>query len=149
MQENEAIRCMKLPLAEDWLLLPNVSVAEVIAFVEPKELNQDEASCLIGNIDWRGVSVPVLSFEKACLLTEKEDSIRDRIAIIYNPNGDEKKPYVGVKLIDIPRSFRAETDNLIEEEISPEQKQLIKFQLSFEEQRLFVPDLDALFDQLH
>jgi len=143
MNTEDVIRCMLLPLAEDWLLLPNVTVAEVIAFVEPKQVSED--GILLGHIDWRGVNVPVMSFEDVCGLAKKENSIRDRLAILYNPEGDTKKPYIGIKLTDIPKSFRAEANNLIEENISIERTDLIVKQLSNDERRLFIPDMDAIF----
>lgn len=143
---SEVIRCMLLPLAEDALLLPNVSVAEVIAYVEPT--NKIENNYVIGSIDWRGATVPIVSFENLCNLASKENSIRDRIAIIYNPDGDINKPYLGIKLVDIPKSFRAEADNLIEESITIEQEEYITNQLIGDEKRLFIPNLDAMFEQL-
>lgn len=144
--QNEVIRCMLLPLAEDALLLPNVSVAEVIAYVEPT--NKTENNYVIGSIDWRGATVPIVSFESLCDLVNKENSIRDRIAIIYNPEGDVNKPYLGIKLVDIPKSFRAETDHLIEEAITIEQQEFITNQLIDDEKRIFIPNLDAMFEQL-
>ena len=143
---DEIIRCMLLPLAEDYLLLPHVTVAEVIAYVEPDESSDENK--VIGAINWRGVSVPIISFEKVCDLAVKENSIRDRIAILYHPNGDEDKPYLGVKLIDIPKSFRAEVNGLVDEKVTIKQSDYIYNQLSNEGRRLFIPNLEYMFEQL-
>lgn len=146
MESSNVIRCMLLPLTNDWLLLPNVTVAEVIAYVEPKNLS--DAEPVIGNIDWRGVIVPVVSFENTCGLESRENSLRDRIAILYNPQGDEKKPYLGVKLTDIPKSFRAEENLLVEETISIQRTDLILNEISDEGRRVFIPNLEAMFQTL-
>ncbi len=146
MENEETIRCMLLPLAEDWLLLPNATVAEVIAFVEPNQ--ESDNDLLIGFIDWRGVTVPIMSFEEVCHLAIKENSIRDRLAIIYNPNGDEDNAYIGIKLTDIPRSFRAEKNNLVDETIDIEPSELVVSQLSDDNRRLFIPDLDVIFKKI-
>jgi len=146
MGSEEIIRCMLLPLADDWLLVPNVTVAEIIAFVEPKYSSEDDF--LLGYMDWRGVKVPIIYFENICDLTKKENSIRDRIAILYHPDGDTKKPYIGVKLTDIPRSFRAEVNNLQEETISISRDDLIVKQITDDNRRLFIPDLDKIFKHL-
>jgi len=145
MDKSESIRCMLLPLAEDWLLLPNVTVAEVISYVEPETKGSDDFN--LGKIDWRGVKVPILSFEKICDLEVAENTMRNRIAILYHPEGNEDKPYVGVKLKDIPKSFIADTENLVDEPISIEKADSVLNQLSNEGKRVFIPDLDKLFDQ--
>ena len=146
MDTEEIIRCMILPLADDWLLLPNVTVAEIIAFVEPKYPSDDDF--LLGYMDWRGVKVPIIYFEDVCDLTKKENSIRDRIAILYHPDGDTENSYVGIKLTDIPRSFRAEVNNLEEEPISIERSDLVVKQIQDDNRRFFIPNLDAIFKQL-
>ncbi len=146
MDSEEVIRCMLLPLADDWLLLPNVTVAEIIGFYEPTDQNKKDD--LLGYIDWRGVSVPIISFEKSCGLASKEDSIRDRIAILYHPEGDVNLPYLGVKLIDIPKSFRATLNGLVDEAISIERTGLISNQLRDDDKRIFIPNLDAMFGML-
>ncbi len=145
MDTEDIIRCMLLPLAQDWLLLPNAAVAEIIAFVEPTQCDSD---LLIGFIDWRGVSVPIMSFEEVCGLAIKESSIRDRIAILYNPDGDEKKSYLGIKLIDIPMSFRAEKDKLVDEEILIDRAEFVVSQLNDDNRRLFIPNLDTIFKEV-
>jgi len=147
MSKVENIRCMLLPLAQDRLLLPNVAVAEVIAYVEPSSTASGESETL-GEIDWRGVKVPILSFERLCQLDEAENSLRDRIAILYHPEGDENKPYLGVKLKDIPRSFLADANDLQDEVITINQAEYILNQLSHEGERVFIPNLDKLFNHL-
>lgn len=144
MQEHQIIRCMLLPLESGFLLLPNVSVAEVIAYVEPnKGTYQNEV--LMGSIDWRGIIVPILSFEKACGIKSGEKSSRDRVAIIYNPNGDKDKPYLGVKLKDIPRAFNATAETL-EHDLKNESLQLVKYQITHNDERVLIPDIDGLFE---
>ncbi len=146
MSKVENIRCMLLPLAQDWLLLPNVAVAEVIAYVESSSISSEYD--ILGEIDWRGVTVPILSFERLCKLDEQDNSIRDRIAILYHPDGDKQKPYLGVKLSDIPRSFLADVDSLVDEEITLNQKEYVLNQLTHDGDRIFIPNLDELFKSL-
>ncbi|MBL7003656.1 MAG: chemotaxis protein CheW [Gammaproteobacteria bacterium] len=148
MQENDVIRCMQLPLFDHWLLLPNAAIAEVISYADFSDISMSGDSVILGDIDWRGIKVPTLSFEMAVGLDKPESTSKDRIAIIYNPAGGDKNAYIGVRLTDIPRSFRAETESLANEEIQLEDKTLVKFQISHQEQQLFIPNLDALFQLL-
>lgn len=143
MQENDVIRCMLLPLTADFLLLPNVAVAEVIAYVDPDNIDQKEV--LLGRIDWRGVKVPIISFERACQLTESENSSRDRVAIVYQPDGNTEKPYLGIKLTDIPRAFNATTESFMHDKTDVN-SDFIKHQTTYNDKRVWIPDVEALFD---
>lgn len=145
MQEVEAIRCMQLPLLDDWLVLPNEAVAEVIAFIEPTVIDREIQGCS-GVVTWRGVNVPLLSYENLCGLAEPERSARDRIAIIYHPEGLKLKSYIAIKLTDIPKAYRAQAENFHTETVDLKNDRFVKYQLSLDEKRMFIPDIEALFD---
>ena len=113
MAEDQAIRCMQLPLHGLQLLVPNSAVAEIIGYVaeQPAASNQ---SWLDGLITWRGVSIPVVSFELLCALEAVEAGARSRIAVLYNPlESRDQLPYFGVILQDIPRGYLAEKERML------------------------------------
>lgn len=140
--EQEAIRCMQLPLEGLQILVPNAAVAEVIGYAEPEQPGEESGLC--GAIHWRGVMVPVISVEALCGLSVAEPGPRSRIVIIYHPDGDKRIPYLGIVLRDIPRGYLADESRM---------------QLLFDGHdcpyllgradpmldHLMVPDLDALF----
>lgn len=51
-----------LPLQKSTLLVPNATVAEIIPY-EPLQRVQDTPDWFLGFLGWRGVQVPVVSFE--------------------------------------------------------------------------------------
>ncbi len=111
MAEKVTIRCMQLPMNEFLLLLPNSAVAEIIGYVAPDQEHKGEG-WFEGLISWRGVMVPIISIEKMCQLESIKPTSRSRIVVIYNPDGGENLPYIGVILQDIPRAYIAEEDRL-------------------------------------
>lgn len=140
MAEQEAIRCIQLPLVDWQLILPNSTVAEIIAYGKPEQPGED---WLDGLLNWRGVLVPVVSIEVMCQRKNVEPGPRSRIAIIYNPSGSKKLPYIGVILQDIPRAYLAEQDRMQSVAASPECPFLIgRADIMLEQ--LMVPDLDAI-----
>lgn len=63
-ETSHILPCVMIPMTGQQLLLPNVSIAEIIdyASVEPR---RDAPPWLLGDIQWRGQNLPVLSFELA------------------------------------------------------------------------------------
>jgi len=54
-----------LPLADRLLLLPSAAVAEVIRYEGEPEPLDNAPLWLLGQINWRGLKLPLLSFESA------------------------------------------------------------------------------------
>ncbi|MCK4710421.1 MAG: chemotaxis protein CheW [Gammaproteobacteria bacterium] len=140
MAEQESIRCIQLPLVDWQLILPNSTVAEIIAYSKPEQPGEDWYD---GLLSWRGVMVPVVSIEGMCQRNQQEPGHRSRTAIIYNLSGDKKLPYIGVILQDIPRAYLAEEDRMQSVAASPECEFLIgRADIMLEQ--LMIPDLDAI-----
>jgi chemosensory pili system protein ChpC len=113
MAEDQAIRCMQLPLQGLQLLVPNSAVAEIIGYVAEQPA-ASEQPWLDGLITWRGVSIPVVSFEWLCHMEAAEPGARSRIAVLYNPlESRDELPYFGVILQDIPRGYIAERERML------------------------------------
>jgi chemosensory pili system protein ChpC len=146
MADNDAIRCMQLPLVNMQLLLPNSAVAEIIGYVHP-EAGSGGADWYAGLISWRGVMVPVVSIEQMCESESAEPGHRSRIAIIYHPEGDERMPYLGIVLQDIPRAYLAEQDRLMDV-ITDTQCRFLVTRADMMLEQLLVPDLDAIMAEV-
>jgi len=58
---NISIRSLLIPLTHDKLLLPNTSLAEIVVQTEVEPVEGPE--WLLGMISWRGLRVPLVSFE--------------------------------------------------------------------------------------
>ena len=121
MAENEPIRCMQLPL---------------------KNMQQSD-DWFAGMISWRGVSVPIVSFEKMCQGSFDPPDARSRIAIIYNLNGGDDLPYFGIILKDIPRAYLAEDDRMIESIMPSTLAGPLVTRADAMIDGLWIPDLDA------
>ncbi len=55
------VATLLIPMHGKQWVVPNVTVAEVIPFVEPEA--EEGPSWYLGRFSWRGLSVPVVSFE--------------------------------------------------------------------------------------
>lgn len=84
MQELPAseLYSLLIPLADDRLIVPRASVAEVVAYQAPEEMSGAPAWYL-GTIGWNGRSVPVISFEGAGGHAIPQTNGRTRIVVLY------------------------------------------------------------------
>ena len=51
-----------IPMSGEQLVLPNVTVAEIIPYIEPQAHN-DKPDWYLGVFNWRNIDVPLVSFE--------------------------------------------------------------------------------------
>jgi len=99
---SSVVRTQLLPLTGMNLVLPNTSIAEVISFqaIEPIKNSPD---WLLGMASWRGVHIPVISFEKANSVTTDEDSKITRIAVLNSSGSSKDLPFYGIVTQGIPK----------------------------------------------
>lgn len=139
-----AIHCLMIPVSNEILLLPNASIAEVIAFQTPDADNSSN-DWLLGRINWRDYRVPVLSFE---LLTGigSELSTRkgSRIAILNTLNGNSKLPYIGMVTQGIPHLQVVQEKNIIPNAQDADKSACIKAYVLVNGEPAAIPDIDEL-----
>jgi len=138
------IRGVLLPVGSRFLLLPNSSVAEVIGYREP-EADASAPDWWLGKIEWRGLRVPVISYEQAMGRQDAErGSQRARIAILNTLNGNPILPYIGVYTLGISRLTRIAADNLAEDSAGALASPLVLEAVRINEQPAWIPDMDKL-----
>lgn len=62
MSEPEQLSAYVLPMHKQGVLLPNDAIAEIIPY-EPLQRIEDTPDWFLGLLGWRGIQVPVVSFE--------------------------------------------------------------------------------------
>ena len=117
MSESELISSLYLPVEGTKLVLPNVSVAEVIEYTKPRKA--DGPDYFLGNIMWRGIQVPLLSYEVANGQEKPARNTQVRIAVINSVGLDNQKlPFVAILTQGLPRLVKVSKDIIQEEEQS-------------------------------
>jgi chemosensory pili system protein ChpC len=105
MAISSVLGSVLIPLHNKSLLLPNVSMAELIAFRKPLP-SEKTPDWHLGSLSWRGVSIPVISFEALNGGAVNPDFSQARIAVFNNVGVSEKLPFFGVVTQGIPRSIK-------------------------------------------
>lgn len=114
MNDNsQVLPCVMIPMTDRQLLLPNVSIAEVVDYVgtDPRD---NAPAWLLGELNWRGLNLPIISYDAA---NGGEATVpggnRGRIAVLntIGPNHNQL-PFLALVTQGIPSQAR-----LVEEQV--------------------------------
>ena len=104
MADNKRLlKSIILTLRNELVVVPNAAVAEIISVQNVKEV-EDAPGWMLGKTTWRGVELPVVSFEAAGGDNAQAVNINTQIAVLYSANTDEDKKYsyIGLAMHGVP-----------------------------------------------
>lgn len=137
VHSGERILCARLPLQGASLLVPYACVAEIVNL----SLRSNIGSFL-GEVDWRGVRIPVLSLERACGRKVEVPRGRVRLVVLYGLRDKESLPYYAIVLDGAPRTESVQPDLL--EEGAASDCGLLGSGVMMGGQAYHIPDLEAI-----
>lgn len=142
MAENE-IRCILAPLTNGQLLLPNSTIAEVMAFTQPEPFRQGPP-WLLGELAWQGWQVPIVCFERIAEKNQRSAvTPRSRILIIKTLGESTQVNYIGLLIQGLPRLTRVTAETL-EEKQSGDLPEVLFSRIGIDDQEALIPELGAL-----
>ena len=138
------VRSVLIPLSGRQLLLPNAMVAEVMGY-QPPEPVDDQPAWYLGNMAWRGVLIPVVSFEAMLGGEVVSPGHRGRIAILNALGGNPRLSHFGMVVQAIPSLVRVSVENVLP---MPEEKAdsdpLIRQAVELDLNPAYIPDIDEI-----
>lgn len=98
---SPTLNTIYLPLQMDGLLLPDVSVVEIL---KPEKIDSELKSpeWFIGVINWRGLKLPLISFESLNGASTVDAENIKRVAVINGTADHSHLPYYAVVVSDTP-----------------------------------------------
>lgn len=144
MNENSQILpCVMIPMSTQQLLLPNVSVAEIVDYLSVEPRNEAPA-WLLGDLNWRGLNLPVISYDAA---NGAEATVpggnRGRVAVL-NTIGEHhaELPFLALVTQGIPSQLRLSNDQLQprDDDIGPADLMAVEI----EGEQVRIPNLEYL-----
>lgn len=107
--EQQQMTGLMLALSDRTLLVPNTAVAELVAWQPADDLPGGvQRDGLVGRIGWRGLQLPLLSFEVLAGGTEPDVTESTRIAIFNSLEASAGAGFYAVLLQGIPRSIQVD-----------------------------------------
>jgi chemosensory pili system protein ChpC len=141
-REVSEVSSLLIPLAGRQVLVPAVTVAEMIPFRKP-EHDPDTPDWYLGDIVWREQRIPLISLEVLCGEAMPSYSNRCRIAVLNNAGVDDSLSFLGLATQGIPRLSRVKADEVHELENVP-LKRFDLMHVSHAGEDLVIPDVVAL-----
>ncbi|MGA9851531.1 MAG: chemotaxis protein CheW [Gammaproteobacteria bacterium] len=147
-QALEEIYSLLIPFAGGKLILPRLSVAEVMGYTRPRPVRGTPA-WLMGLINWQGQEIPLVSFEGLCGRKIPERANRTRVAIMFTINGQMDPPVFALMTQGYPYLVRVNATVLsvdAEDAFSEDAPVLNRVRMANE--RPVIPDLEAIEEKL-
>lgn len=135
------IACLLVPVTGRQLLLPNITVAEVVAATEITPAPEGSASWHQGFISWRDMMIPVVAFEAVNGQSVPREF--EHIAIISGISAQRDLPYYGIVVQGVPRVAKVKIAQLEDLEGAPTGPAEF-LQVRYAGELAVIPDLDAL-----
>ncbi|AOY89591.1 chemotaxis protein CheW [Marinobacter salinus] len=114
MNDNsQTLSCVMIPMSGRQLLLPNVTIAEVVDYAST-DAGRNAPDWLVGYLDWRGLNLPVISYDSAnggTMIVPGDN--RGRI-VVLNTVGEhhQEVPFVALITQGIPSQARLTEDQI-------------------------------------
>ncbi len=140
---SDEIRGVMIQVGDDRLLLPNATVAEVLAKV-PVEPVEDAPDWLPGRIDWHGWQVPLVKFATLAGLQEDAAGRGNRVIVLKARGGDEALPYFGLLTASFPQLVSVPRDSLLADASEDDLPRGIQMRVLLGEQSAMLPDLELV-----
>jgi chemosensory pili system protein ChpC len=141
--ENDVLPCLLIPVQGGRLILPNVTVAELITYQEPVHSKAD-VDWILGKMEWRGTMIPVVSYEIFCGQKVGVLGQNLQIAVVNAPNGDsDALRFFGLVVQGIPSLIKLE-EAAIKENLNTTLGIGQKLSVTLDTGHAIVPDLDAI-----
>lgn len=130
-----------IPLEVGSVLVPNSSVAEIVSYVHDPQ-QEDSADWIVGQILWRDLILPCVSFDKIKNAIDGDPKIPTRIAIFNTISDVFGLRFYGVAINGIPRLARVTQEDIVEEEGERHPMEALRVQVNGES--CFIPNLEAI-----
>lgn len=138
---KDNVRTLIIPLAGRNLLLPNVAVAEVIPYLRPRAV-EGGPDWLLGAINWRGLTIPLISFDRLHGQAHADVMVQARIAVFNSVRADNTLGFYAVVTAGIPQLKRVNADAL--QDVPGAVAEGLLAQVQVGDIQAVIPDLAAL-----
>ena len=143
-QTFDEVYSLLIPFAGGKLIVPRITVAEVMGYTRPRPL-RGAPPWLLGLINWQGQEIPLISFEGLCGRKIPERANRTRIAVMFAIGGQMEPPVFAVMTQGYPYLVRVNAAVLsVDPENAYSEESPVLNRLRMANERPVVPDLEEI-----
>ena len=109
----EQVKCVMLTISEDKLVLPNAAIAEIVPILNIINV-ANKPGWVLGYLDWRGNSVPLVSFEAMGGVRMPSLASGDvKAAVLYSVSEDKSFPFMAILVQGAPKVVNVKPGDII------------------------------------
>lgn len=140
-KQIQEVASLLIPLRNRLLLLPNVSVAEIVPISQVSSV-ADAPVWYLGNCTWREQKVPVISFEALNGEEKANSNQRTRFAVLNTTGLSDDLPFIAIVTQGIPRLARVNEEEISERD--GDNKPFELMQVSWAGEDAVIPNLEKM-----
>ncbi len=144
--DDVAVASQIIPLGVSRLVLPNVAIAEIVP-TSAFETVSKAPKWLLGNLKWRGVTVPLISYELTCGMKAGEISAQSRFIVLNTLNGNSKISFFAIISSGIPQLLKLDA-NMVRMVDNSNDQTTILATVEIDGGPALIPDIDAIEEML-
>jgi chemosensory pili system protein ChpC len=138
----QEVASLLIPLQGQTILLPNVTVAEIIPAASVQAI-ENSPNWYLGNFQWRELTVPLLSLEALNGDTVSSMNSRARFAVLNTTGLHSDLPFIAIITQGLPRLARVSEDEIRVREDS-ENRRYDLMHVSWAGEYTLIPDITAI-----
>jgi chemosensory pili system protein ChpC len=139
------VRSLWIPLRQVNMLLPHAVVAEIGNYRVP-DGRGETPDWMLGDINWRGVTIPVISLETLCGEPAPTNLVYSRLLIMNSVRPGSSVPFYAIVTAGLPRPLPY--DNALISGAEPCGHEALQCRLAIDGEIAVIPDLEYLQTQL-
>ena len=147
MAQKEFIKSIILTLKNELVVVPNASVAEIISVQDVREV-EDSPRWMLGKARWRGVEVPVVSYEAAGGDDAQAVNINTQVAVMYSVSEHTEYPYIGLAMHGVPHVSTFSRDQIRTDEQASSEHPMVAQKVRINGAAAGILDLFAIEEML-
>lgn len=141
IEKIQEIASLLVPMQGYQLLLPNVSVAEIVP-VAPVTPESDSPAWWLGRCRWRDLAVPLISIEALNGYSKSAMHPRTRFAVLNTTGVSEHLPFLAIVTQGLPRLARVTEEEIVA--LEQETKSFELMQVSWAGEEAVIPDIERI-----
>lgn len=147
MRDEQTIKCVILTMRKENVVLPNANIAEILSVKEIERPQGESPPWYMGEMGWRGQSVPLLSFEAAEGDTVSTINLNTQAVVLHSAAsvGDASVPFVALVMSGVPHITHFQREQLvIDDNAEEEPHPMVAHRVRINGARLSILDIDAM-----
>ena len=149
MAKGDEIYCLIVPMRDKPILIPNKALAEIVPYIDSEPPPADHEPWHIGYLHWRGMLLPVVSYEHIYNPDFPTSDRRQKmVAILHTQLGLKQMPYFALAVEGIPRLAPVNKETIEHQDESVEViealHESILANVTYRERELIIPDVKKI-----